>query len=383
MRLYSYLRSAESILLDYGGAIPFSAWLKNYFRQHKKFGSKDRKVISDLCYSFFRLGKGWIDKPIEERLLIGQVLCNEESVFVKELKPAWMAHSPLSTKEKTPFNGEEENVFIFPFWEELSNEIDKEKFTQSHLIQPDLFLRIRPGQKETVSRKLESASLHFAVEDHCIRLPNGSKIDEVLQIDKEVVVQDKSSQKVLYNLLPAAYRLLPAFTSWDCCAASGGKTILLHDLFPKARLTVSDIRESILHNLRSRFRRAHIQRYQSFVADVSSPTFVPEQKFDVIICDAPCSGSGTWSRTPEQLSFFPKEKITYYAALQKKIAINASKSLTEGGCFLYITCSVFKKENEDVVEFIARNTALNVVKQEYFKGYADKADTLFACLFSL
>lgn len=383
MYLHSFLRSATEIINLYDGAVPLAAWLKAHFKQHKKFGSKDRKIVSDLCYCYYRLGKAWRNKAIEERLLIGQFLCNKESVFIKELKPEWTVGSSLATKEKIQFIGEEGPDSIFPFWIEVSNEMNTASFIESHLIQPELFLRIRPGKKSIVIKKLEATSIKFSVKEDCIRLPNMSKVDDVLEIDREVVVQDKSSQKVLDNLLPTANYQLSTFTSWDCCAASGGKTILLQDHFPKARLTVSDVRESILHNLRSRFKRAGISHYQAFVADVASSTFISKLNFDLIICDTPCSGSGTWSRTPEQLTFFKKNKIDEYANLQKAIAINASKSLKEGGYFLYITCSVFKKENEDVVRHIAQKTNLRLIKQEYFKGYTNKADTLFTALFLL
>jgi 16S rRNA (cytosine967-C5)-methyltransferase len=381
MYLHAYLRSAVIIIQLYDGTIPFASWLKGYFKQHKKFGSKDRKMISDLCYCYYRLGKAYMNVSIEERLLIGQFLVNVESVFIRELKPEWIEYSSLEPKEKIAFIGGLKNDFIFPFTAELSPEIDGDLFDLSFLIQPDLFLRVRPGNKKKVAEKLQAASIQFLIEEDCVRLPIASKIDEVLEIDKDVVVQDKSSQQVINPLQERLQNV--SVSSWDCCAASGGKTILLHDHFPKVQLTVSDIRESILHNLRSRFKRAGIQQYRSFVADISSSQFSLNKKFDVIICDAPCSGSGTWGRTPEQLTFFEKKKIDHYAGLQKSIALNASKCLKEGGSFLYITCSVFAKENEEVVDHISEKTSLRLVKQQYFKGYTEKADTLFVALFLL
>ena len=68
--------------------------------------------------------------------------------------------------------------------------------------------------------------------------------------------------------------------AWDCCAASGGKSILLKDKFPRVQLTVSDIRETILRNLRQRFQRAGIKDYHAFVADLSKPSFLIIKKFD-------------------------------------------------------------------------------------------------------
>jgi 16S rRNA (cytosine967-C5)-methyltransferase len=153
-------------------------------------------------------------------------------------------------------------------------------------------------------------------------------------------------------------------------------------VFQKIDLTVSDVRPSIIHNLKKRFKEAGIKNYYSFVTDLTDSRFpIPNSNFDLIICDAPCTGSGTWSRTPEQLYFFTKEKINYYADLQKKIVKNAIPHLANNGFFLYITCSVFKKENESVVEFIQKKFRLQLIKQEVFIGYDKQADTMFGALF--
>jgi len=383
MRLTSYLLSTQEILQQYRGDVPFAVWLKNYFRQHKKFGSKDRKFIADLCFCYFRLGNAFKELPGEERLLIGQFLCHEHSPFVQEFRPDWKAQTSFLQKEKLAFLDAGQQEEIFPFSEELSPEIDKDAFQLSFLQQPDLFLRIRPGKEPTVLQKLQKAGIAFLQDGHSLRVPNTTNVDEVLRIDEEAVIQDLSSQQVLQPLQEQKIAEAKRQASvWDCCAASGGKSILYHDTYPKAALTVSDIRESILHNLKSRFKRAGVHAVRSFVADVSAPHFSLAQKFDIIICDAPCSGSGTWTRTPEQLSFFPKEKIAYYADLQKKIALNAGKCLLQKGLFLYITCSVFREENEGVVGYLQQQSGMNLLSQQYFKGYRQKADTLFVALFT-
>ena len=122
------------------------------------------------------------------------------------------------------------------------------------------------------------------------------------------------------------------------------------------------------------------------VASVSSlpppGSHLSTSSYDLILCDAPCTGSGTWSRTPEQLYFFEETVIDQYASLQKKIVSNAMPVLAPGGYFLYITCSVFKNENEAIVEFIKEKFHLTLVKMELLKGYDKKADTMFAALFT-
>lgn len=386
MRSHSYINSAKTILQDYDGRLPFAAWIKQFFKAHKKYGSKDRREITHLCYSYFRLGTAFETEPVEERMLLGVFLSSLENSFVlNELKPEWNKeiHRPLTEKLHL-LNAEKEADQLFPFASELSEEIDQKQFAISFLLQPLLYLRIRPGNKDKVLHKLQQAQIHFEeVRADCIALANSSKTDEVLELNREAVVQDVNSQSVL-DLLPAALKDQKKIEAWDCCAASGGKSILLHDRFPNAALTVSDVRETILRNLKKRFEQAGIRNYKSFTFDLAhSPLTLPHSPFDLVICDAPCSGSGTWSRTPEQLKFFKKEKIDQYAQLQKSIALHASKSVKPKGYFLYITCSVFKKENEEVVAFLKDKTTLQLVSAKYFVGYDRRADTLFAALFTL
>ena len=172
---------------------------------------------------------------------------------------------------------------------------------------------------------------------------------------------------------------------WDCCAASGGKSILLHDiLHGHERLHVSDVRPGILNNLRNRFKEAGIKNYHSFTANLlEEQSSISEKKYDLIICDAPCTGSGTWSRTPEQTAFFDAYKIDEYAGMQLKIASNAINYLQNGGLFFYITCSVFKKENEEVVNALKEKYHLQVLQMVYLKGYEMQADTMFVTVFTI
>lgn len=387
MRSHSYLNTVKRIIQSYDGANPLTSWLKQFFKSDKKFGSRDRKEISHACYCFYRIGNAFKNSNEEERILIALFLCsNASNKILEELKPEWNEKLPLSLTERINFlSAKDEISNIFPFPNELSEEIDLDQINFSFLNQPNLYLRIRPGKKESVIQQLQKSDVEFILpNEDCVQLPNQSKIDEVLKIDEDVVIQDLNSQKTiepLVNSQPQTPNL--KLSAWDCCAASGGKSILFHDHFPHSQLTVSDVRETILINLQKRFKRAGIKNYDQFVADVSSPKFSLNKKFDVVICDAPCSGSGTWSRTPEQLHFFKKEKIDYYSNLQKKIVANASKALRKDGFLLYITCSVFKKENEEVVQHIQDNSSLVLKSMQYLKGYDKKADTLFVALFSV
>jgi 16S rRNA (cytosine967-C5)-methyltransferase len=267
----------------------------------------------------------------------------------------------------------------------LSEGIDREKFLESLLVQPDLFLRLRPGKEEIVKEKLQKAAIEFRIiSESCIAMNNSTKVDPIIELDSEAVIQDLNSQRIGEFLASEIQDLKSQISVWDCCAGSGGKSIMAFDLDLNIDLIVTDVRESILSNLKKRFKAAGIKKYNSFVTDLTKPHLplaIHNSLFDLILCDAPCTGSGTWSRTPEQLYLFDESKINEFASLQRKITLNTISHLKPGGHFAYLTCSVFKKENEEIVEFIGKNSNLKKIKMEILKGYDKKADTMFAALF--
>lgn len=376
------MRSAETIIGLYDGTVPLAVFLKQHFAIQKKFGSRDRRFISHLCYCYYRMGHASLHLPVSKRIQMALFLCEHSPGVWSDLFDAsWLENWSDALPARVRYLQSAEPSFsissVFPWQEVLSLTIDANDFACSHFIQPLLFLRIRPGYEKIVPQKLKDAAIAFqSLNEHCIGLANASKIDNLIVIDQEAVVQDFNSQGV-GEKLPANIS-----TVWDCCAASGGKSILAKDILKKIDLTVSDIRLSILQNLKQRFMRAGIQQYHSFVADLSSgKTYGAVKKYDLIICDVPCSGSGTWGRTPEQLYYFEQERIDHYTSLQQKIVRTVQNHLTENGYLLYITCSVFKKENEEQVSFIQQNFPLELLSMELLKGYDRKADSLFTALF--
>jgi 16S rRNA (cytosine967-C5)-methyltransferase len=380
MKYFSYINSAIKILQEYDGKEPFSYFIKNFFKQNKKFGSTDRRTINHLCYSYFRLGHALKDISVEEKILNGIFLCGDKpDELLNYLKPEWNSNIHLSLAEKLSILNDPFSVTdIFPWKEQLSEAIDHKKFCESFLTQPDLFLRIRPGNEEIVEKKLANANIEFKqISNSCIALTNSSKLEGIIDINKEAVIQDLNSQQVgkFFELQTTNHK---PQTAWDCCAASGGKSIMLYDINPRIELTVSDIRGSILINLKKRFAEAGIKNYHSFIADLASTKHKPSAEYDLIIADLPCSGSGTWSRTPEEASFFNENEIERYSQLQKKIVANVIPSLKREGMFVYITCSVFKKDNEEAVDFIQKQFSMEIIKTETLKGYNRKADTMFA-----
>ncbi len=380
-----YIQYAVSIISSYDGKEPFHLFIKKYFSINKKHGSKDRKLISSLCYNYFRLSAGVNSAAsLKEKIL----LC----FFLREAKPSpllgfynkeWNAAISLPLQEKLSIV---KDLFdlkrIFPFIHQLSKKIDTHLFEISFFYQPNVFIRIRPGCENYVIEKLKRTGIEFKrLNDSCLSFSINKGISEILSIDKEAVIQDYNSQKILDSLKVLLANKKDMLTVWDCCAGSGGKSLLAYDTFKNIQLTVSDKRKSILKNLKTRFDTAGIKNYLLSEIDLQfvSPE-IPENHFDLIIADVPCSGSGTWQRTPERLLFFKENEIEKYAALQKKIIENAIKHLQHNSYLLYVTCSVFAKENEDNVLFLQKEYRLELLQMEYLKGYETQADTLFTAL---
>jgi len=380
MKALNQLKTFQRILGDYPAEMPLSKFLPGFYRQNKQMGSTDRKVASRLIYNYFRLGKALYNIPTEERLLVAEFLCNSQTnSFLQHFKPEWALCTGFDIDEKLKLVKTAYPAFkltdVFPWSADLSEGIDKEIFLKSFFIQPDLFIRVREGSETMVKGTLAKANITFKDEGNgCLSLPNGTRLEHLFPQQNWFEVQDYSSQQTAQWFKPQRWDAW-----WDACAASGGKSLLLHELQPDIKLVVSDIRESILDNLDGRFQNAGLIKYQKKLLDLTKNVDpeLHDYAFDGIILDAPCSGSGTWGRTPEMISQFQPAKIEFFQRLQQGIAANVAKYLKPGKPLIYITCSAFKAENEDAVNFMVKELGLKVESAQVLKGYERRADTMF------
>jgi 16S rRNA (cytosine967-C5)-methyltransferase len=136
---------------------------------------------------------------------------------------------------------------------------------------------------------------------------------------------------------------------WDTCAAPGGKTLILAARHPTAHLLATDANLRRLQSLTARLETASpASQTKTLHADA---TALPEIEglFDLILCDVPCSGTGTLSRNPEIRQRLQPSDLARQAARQREILLAAMARLAPGGHLLYSTCSLEPEENEQVI----------------------------------
>jgi 16S rRNA (cytosine967-C5)-methyltransferase len=160
-------------------------------------------------------------------------------------------------------------------------------------------------------------------------------------------VQDEAAQITSFLLRPA-----PGEIVLDLCAGFGGKTTHVAELMgDQGRVIALDMNRARLVSLATNAARLGIKSTTPVAANASEGlASLFRVRFDRIVVDAPCSGLGVLSRHPDGKWNKKEEDIPRLAQLQKTILSNGCSVLRRGGALLYVTCTLSREENEEVVE---------------------------------
>jgi 16S rRNA (cytosine967-C5)-methyltransferase len=157
------------------------------------------------------------------------------------------------------------------------------------------------------------------------------------EVKAGVRIQDEGSQ-LIAELAGRGKEIL------DCCAAPGGKTAILAERNPDAAITACDINPARLKAMQKNLPGLGIHFR---VLDATQLPF--EKRFDLVLCDAPCSGTGTLARNPEIRYRLTVGDLARHHERQVRLLCSAMRALREGGRLIYSTCSLEAEENENVV----------------------------------
>jgi 16S rRNA (cytosine967-C5)-methyltransferase len=366
MQLASYVLIAKDLLSQYVYPEPLHLFLKKAFRQNKKYGSRDRKIISDLLYAHFR-STGLEMESMENALQLQSDAAQLYQLYDNNLSINQDLFQELMVKI--------ESLMKVKYPIELSLDLSVEEWRAKCLTAPFTFIRILRNKKNILDQLAQASIAAAPISDDGFALPQKVKLNELKIADSDFSIQDANSQLVSNKIeLEAGNKV------WDVCAASGGKSIALMSRKIPFELFVSDIRPQILENLKHRFKVHGFKANKIFKQDATQK-LQESISVDTLLIDAPCSGSGTWARTPEHLANFTTIQLDEIVNTQEQILQNTWKHLLKGGHAYYITCSVFAAENElQVNNFLAANKDAQLIHQQLYKGHELNADFMYMAI---
>jgi len=347
---------------------PADVLLARYLRTHKELGSRDRRLISNTIFSFFRW-YGWtVQKLGLDPLTAGlagaaldQTELHPTLQYLNEHRENRCPLEPLGGKtleEKLAVVNEwfknlpefqplEISDLVFP---EFGSVVDPDyalKCIREFQRRPPTWLRSRTAPAELLKTLKENQIkplVHPAIPT-ALAVPGGTNMTQALPGKvAQYVIQDIASQCVALICAPQKDQ-----EWWDCCAGAGGKTFHLMDLMKQTgKILATDTRVSALKKLKKRARKLGIRNIHTQVHNVIyDPPFT--KGFDAVLVDAPCSGWGTWARNPDARWRVSRKDVSQYSHRQVRLLCNASMCVKPGGTLVYSVCTFTRPETEEVI----------------------------------
>ena len=353
------------------GRQPAETVLKAWGAANRYAGSKDRRAIADHVYKVLRArGRlSWIMGGREDgRALVIGSLHAIDGLSVEEIEALHSGDGygprPLSKQERSRITIGQGEV---PGWvaaglPEFAVEDFKATFgdrwaEEAHaLMTPrapiDLRVNDAAATVEEVEAELRAAGLEVSRTPWSmlgLRVPSEPP-PNIQALDGfkagKFEIQDEGSQVVCW--LAGA---TPGTTVVDYCAGGGGKTLgLAQAMTGQGKLVASDVVNKRLENIRPRLQRAGVEAELVLIGQNGGGLEAVNGQADLVFVDAPCSGSGTWRRRPEDAWRLTTEEVEKLHALQVRILSQATKLVKPGGRLVYVTCSLLARENEASVD---------------------------------
>jgi 16S rRNA (cytosine967-C5)-methyltransferase len=193
-------------------------------------------------------------------------------------------------------------------------------------------------------------------------------------------IQNSTQPKIMQTLFRAHPLQAPPKKILDLCAAPGGKTLLLHDLFPSAKLFANDVSEARIARLKENLDKYSLACTLSS-SDGKNHAF--GECFDLICVDAPCSNSGVLYKCPEARWRITQENVQALQNEALSLLENAKRHLLPHGTILYMTCSILPQENEEVISLCKEKLGLTCLTSYLQLPNRDGYEGGFGALFSL
>ncbi len=342
------------------------------YREHREFGSRDRRFFSNLVFSWFRW-RGWLLGPENPaaRDIISAFLLDADDVHpaiehlardlaMAELQP--MGNLGISEKaaalarrdgrERPPSAAK-----LVPEWTaarlfnpgDIGEEAHFLRCIEAFQARPPMWVRVKKRASATTLELMSqlSAPVQGAPASARALLKRADWENLPGRARAEMEIQDLASQCVGLICDPA-----PGQDWWDACAGAGGKALHLADIMGRGRVLATDIRSGMI---REGLRRAQQDgaKMISFREWDGHADPAASRLFDGVLVDAPCSGLGTWHRNPDARWRTADSTVTERASGQAALLAAAASKVRPGGRLVYSVCTLTRDETEGVAgEFL-------------------------------
>lgn len=347
--------------VEVAGGNPADRYLRKLFHQRRTFGSRDRRFVSGLVFSWFRW-RGWLTRIAPEPTPLTTAAAYRLDAIEPHPAIDLLAEGlnlPLlgdaSTNDKATaltaaFPGRDFAwKHLVPEWlpAALPDTIDLPDLVLSFQQRPPAWLACRnPEPVIACLKRQDMPHTRHPVLDLALAVDPTRHLPTMLRdVEGLWEIQDLASQAVGKICAPS-----PGQAWWDTCAGSGGKALTLaHAVGPAGAVLATDVRD-LEREFSRRTRAARLRNLVFRVLDAALQSPAGGERFDGVLVDAPCSGIGTWSRNPDARWRTSADDIAHRAELQRTLLANAARSVKSGGALVYAVCTLTRAETLGVVE---------------------------------
>lgn len=345
-RVQAVIEILEDVLKD---KTPADLIIDKYFKERRYIGAKDRRFIADAVWAIIRNRMKYsffVNGNVTARLLCAYHFISDDVELLfngEQYAPNTLTQQEKMVLEKST-NYDKFDDYIYhecPLW--LFDKIGDTKLIEALNTTAPVDVRTNLTSRDAAQKRLRKEGLFFSPTPYS---PVGLRSSDRVNLnncmtyqDGEIEVMDEASQVI--SLL---CKVKPHHKIIDYCAGAGGKSLCIGaELHNEGTVWAHDISSERLSRIKKRAERLDITNIK-LINDVI------DTDYNRFIIDAPCSGSGTWRRSPDAKYRLTPEKLCDICKTQAEILEFGAKHTAWGGRLIYITCSIFEEENEQQIE---------------------------------
>ncbi|HEX6071843.1 MAG TPA: RsmB/NOP family class I SAM-dependent RNA methyltransferase [Sphingomicrobium sp.] len=345
---------------------PADVIVTRYFKHRRYAGSKDRRAVRELVFQAIRRPA---ERPSSGRAAMLGLAGDDPEML--ELFGQPRGPEPIAEDEDRAVAG------LVPQWlvPELSPLVDEREWPALlERAAVDLRVNAPRASRDEILREFP-AGAPTPLSPWGIRLPSGSRVDDHPAFHAGLIeVQDEGSQ-----LIALACEARDGDLIIDLCAGAGGKSLALAAAAPGAQILATDTSRARLSKLAPRAERAGVSIETRLLNPPSELAELVDWRAsaDLVLVDAPCSGSGTWRRNPEGRWRLTPDRLDRLVALQRRLLDAGAELVRPGGRLVYAVCSLLSREGAGGIQaFLSRHSSWQVQETPFAAGRSDGAGRL-------